>query len=216
MNSERKPEKRCCDPEEQLNEDEVSQAMAVDEMVNDYLLRTRRIWIAGVINESTATHVCSYLQMFSLLDDPIYLYINSPGGCVSSGYAIIDQIQACKCPIYTIVRGQAYSMSAIIAAFGSKGRRYISQNSSMMLHSVVVQSPADTIDRHVSMMNFAQDDYTRKVKALARRTKVTPKQLLAAMNETKWMSSQQAIKMGLVDGIWTPQLERSLNGRKRK
>lgn len=203
-----------CNTDEQQSEVEISSTIMVDEMVEDYLLRTRRIWIAGEVTESMAIHVCSYLQMFSLTNKPIYLYIHSPGGCVSSGYAIIDQMQACKCDIYTVVKGHAHSMGAIIAAFGKKGCRYAAPNSSMMLHSMMMYSQPDTIDRHSVMVDFVQDDYVRKVKMLARRTKLTSKRLLLLMNETKWMSPKQAIKIGLIDGIWTPQLERSLNESK--
>jgi len=188
---------------------------SVDEMLDDYMLRTRRLWLVGEINELMATSICSYLQMFSLVNDPIYLYINSPGGCVASGYAIIDQMIACTCPVYTVVRGQAHSMGAIIAAFGTINCRYASPNSSMMLHSMIVHGIPDTINKQMNMMNFAHNDYISKIAALARRTKMTQKQLLAITEETKWMSPKQAIGIGLVDGIWTPKMERLLNGQKK-
>jgi len=185
MKFDKKRGKKNCEPSEQEPPVEIMQSLAVDEMVEDYLLRTRRIWIVGEINEMMATHVCSYLQMFSLLDDPIYLYINSPGGCVSSGYAIIDQMQSCICPIYTVVKGQAHSMAAMITAFGTNGCRYASPNSSMMLHSMIIHSPPDSIDRHSTMLDFVKEDYVRKINGLARRTKMSPKQLMSVMDETR-------------------------------
>lgn len=204
-----------CDSVEQSDQDITPTFVApLDELLDDYMLRTRRLWIVGEINEFMATSVCSYLQMLSLINDPIYLYINSPGGCVASGYAIIDQILACKSPVYTIVRGQAQSMGAIIAAFGSKGHRYISPNSSMMLHAMIIHYPPDTIDKHIGMIDFAKNDYISKVTSLARRMKISKKQLLASMEATQWMSPKHAIKIGLVDHIWTSKMERSLNGDK--
>jgi len=139
------------------------------------------------------------------------MYINSPGGCLSSGYAIIDQMLACRYPIYTIIRGQGHSMGAMIAAFGTKGHRYATPNSSIMLHSVIIQNPPDSIDRHTAMMNYLIEDSNRKVANLAKRLKLTTKQLTELMNTTKWMSPKQAIKIGLIDGIWTPRLERSVS-----
>ena len=150
--------------------------------------------------------------MFSLKKEPVYLYINSQGGCLSSGYAIIDQMLACRCPIYTIVRGQAHSMGAMIAAFGTKGYRYSTPNSSIMLHSVVIQTPPESIDRHTRMINYAKEDYLRKVTNLAKRLKLTAKQLTELMNQTEWMSPKQAIKVGLIDGIWTPRMEQAVDG----
>jgi len=183
----------------------------LDELVDEFLLQTRRLLVVGEINEISSTYICSYLQLFSLTKDPVYMYINSPGGCLSSGYAIIDQMLACRYPIYTIIRGQGHSMGAMIAAFGTKGHRYATPNSSIMLHSVIIQNPPDSIDRHTAMMNYLIEDSNRKVANLAKRLKLTTKQLTELMNTTKWMSPKQAIKIGLIDGIWTPRLERSVS-----
>ena len=151
------------------------------------------------------------MQAFALGKDPIYLYINSPGGCLASGYAIIDQMLACRCPIYTIIRGQAHSMGAIVAAFGEKGHRYSMPNSSIMLHSVVIQNPPDAIGHYTEMFGYIQEDYHRKVINLAKRLKLTTNQLIELMDQTKWMSPKQAIKIGLIDGIWTPRMERAVD-----
>lgn len=190
---------------------ETSNPLQFDIIVEDFLIQTRRILLIGEIDEMASTYICSYLQLLSLKKQPIYLYINSPGGCLSSGYAIIDQMLACNCPVYTIVRGQAHSMGAIIAAFGKRGHRYSTPNSSMMLHSVTIQSPPDSIENHTSMIDYIKADYDRKVRSLAKRLKLTPTQLTKIMNETLWMSPKHAIKIGLIDHIWTPSMERTIN-----
>lgn len=186
-------------------------SIQLDEMIEDFLIRTRRILVVGEINEIASTHICSYLQLFSLRPDPAYMYINSPGGCLTSGYAIIDQMLACRCPIYTIIRGQGYSMAAVIAAFGQKGHRYSTPNSSLMLHSIVVQNASDSIERHSKMTEYIEADYRKKVAVLARRMKITAKKLMELMEKTQWMSPKQAMKIGLIDGIWTPSKERALD-----
>jgi len=192
-------------------EPELAMPIQLDEIVEEFMVRTRRLLVVGEINEIASTHICSYLQLFSLRKEPVYMYINSPGGCLASGYAIIDQMLACRCPIHTIVRGQSHSMAAMIAAFGAKGHRYATPNSSMMLHSVIIQSSPDSIERHGQMTGYLEEDYKRKVAALARRMKVTTKQLLQLMSETKWMSPQQAVKVGMIDGIWTPRMEQAVS-----
>lgn len=186
--------------------------LRLDEIVEDFLTQTRRLLLVGEINEISSTHICSYLQVFSLTKEPIYMYINSQGGCLASGYAIIDQMLACRCPIYTIVRGQAHSMAAMITAFGAKGHRYATPNSSMMLHSLIVQNPPEAIDRQTKAIDYLNRDCHRKIIDLAKRLKLTAKQLTILMNETGWASPKQAIKMGLIDGIWTPRMECAING----
>lgn len=209
MNLSRKQLKSRCEPDVELKTKSI--VSFNDEMVEDFLIRTRRLILIGEIDEIVSTYICSYLQMLSLEKKPIYLYINTPGGCLSSGYAIIDQMLACSCPIYTIVRGQAHSMGAIIAAFGQKGHRYSTLNSSLMLHSIIVQSPYDQIEQCTAMIDYVKFDYREKIANFAKRLKFSPKQLTNAMKDTLWMSPRDAIKIGLIDGIWTPQMEQSIN-----
>jgi ATP-dependent Clp protease protease subunit len=192
-------------------EEEAYVPIPLEEIIEDFLVSTRRLLVVGDINEISATHICSYLQLFSLLNQPVYMYIHSSGGCLASGYAIIDQMLACSCPIYTIVRGQAYSMGAIIAAFGTKGCRFATPNASLMLHSLILQPTSDSIERHRQMTKYLETDYQHKITNLAKQLKITRKQLLSLMQETRWMSAKQAIQIGLIDGIWTPQMERLIN-----
>jgi len=201
-----------------MSEDECeyeNEQVNVTELAEEILVRTRRLLLTGEITESVSAHICSYLQVFSLVDKPIYMYINSPGGCLSSGYAIIDQMLATPCPIVTIVRGQANSMGAMIAAYGTKNKRFITKNSSMMLHSVILQHPIDSIERHAEMLRYVEADYKQKVTDLSRRTKLSVSKLKELMSKTKWMTPQEAIDVGIVDGIWTPKMEKDINKGKQ-
>lgn len=196
---------------EDVEDEECGGPIFFDEIMEEFMIRTRRVLVIGVINDISSTHICNSLQLLSLNDSPIYMYINSPGGCISSGYAIIDQMLACKCDVYTIVRGQGYSMGAIIAAFGTLGCRYATPNSSMMLHSIIVHSSPSSIEQHNEIAEYLKLDYERKVAGLAKRLKVNKKRLLDLMQKTEWMGPDRAIEVGLIDGIWTPKMERSLN-----
>jgi ATP-dependent Clp protease protease subunit len=186
-------------------------SIPTDDIIENFLLRTRRLLLVGEINEVSSTYVCNYLQGFSLINEPVYMYINSHGGCLASGYAIVDQMLACGCPVYTIVRGQAHSMGAIIAAFGTKGHRYATPNSSIMLHSITIQNPPSSIEHHIEAITYIQNDYRKKITDMAKRLKLNTKQLMELMNETKWMSPKQATEIGLIDKIWTPRMEQTVN-----
>lgn len=195
---------------EQDSHEEPSVVMEASLFVEEVLSKTRRLLLVGEIDEISSTHVCSYLQAFSLTKEPVFMYIHSPGGCMASGYAIIDQMLACSCPVYTIVRGQACSMGAIIAAFGEKGHRYAMPNSFMMMHSAIIQHQPNSLEQTKAMVDYISRDYKSKVADLAKRMKLTKKQLTLLMVETRWMDSKQAIQIGLIDGIWTPRHERAI------
>ena len=203
--------KIACGPEYGEVTEEPARDIHMDELVEDFLIRTRRLLIVGTIDENMSANICSNLQILSLSNAPIFIYINSPGGCLSSGYAIIDQILACKSNIVTIVRGQAYSMAAVIAAFGTKGLRYATANSSFMLHSLIIGMPQDHIEKQSIMIEYLKDDYNKKIANIARRTKLNKRQLSDMMRDTRWMSTGQAKKIGLIDGVWSPKMEQSIN-----
>lgn len=179
-------------------------------MVEDFLIRTRRLLLTGNITETLSTYICSNLQMLSLSPDPIYMYINSLGGCLSSGYAIIDQMCMCRCPVYTIVRGDACSMAAMIVAFGKKGHRYAMPNSSFMLHSAIIQGGSGSIEQVSTMVSHLGRDYCTKTSDLAKRLKIDAKKIRELMKETVWMTPKEAMKIGLIDGVWTSSMERKI------
>lgn len=183
----------------------------LDEIADDLFVQTRRLLLVGEIDDIVSTHICSHLQVLSLKKSPVFMYIDSSGGCMSAGYAIIDQMQSCRCPIYTVVRGRAHSMGAIIAAYGQKGHRHAMPNSSLMLHSMIIDGPPESIERHMSMTEYFEEDYMNKVADLAKRLKINKTTLAEIMNETIWMSPKSAIKIGLIDSIWTSKMEQEVS-----
>jgi ATP-dependent Clp endopeptidase proteolytic subunit ClpP len=201
----------CEEDKKDSREPEGTMPIHLDTIVEDFLARTRRLLLVGEINEIASTHVCSYLQVYSTGTAPVYMYINSPGGCIAAGYAIVDQMLACRCPIVTIVRGQAHSMGAMIAAYGQKGHRFATPNSSLMLHSISIQHAPCPIEQQTGMVDYANMDYHDKVTNLSKRMKINKKKLTDLMGQTMWMSPKQAIKIGLIDGIWTPTKERAVS-----
>jgi len=185
---------------------------SLDRFTEEFLITTRRIQLVGLIDEVTAAHVCGQLQMLDIVGKPIYMYINSTGGCVGSGYAIIDQMLLCKSEIWTITRGQCYSMAAIIAAHGNIGRRYATKNSSFMIHSMLLQTTLSAIEDHVTMTKYLEKDYRFKVKELCDRMKISEKKLKKMLSDNSWLTPKEAMKIGLIDGIWQPEIEQNIRG----
>ena len=101
------------------------------------LLKDRIIILSGEINDSLASIVVSeLLYLDSLNHDDIYLYINSPGGSVTSGLAIYDTMNFIKSDVRTIVVGMAASMGAFLLSSGAKGKRCALKNAEVMIHQV--------------------------------------------------------------------------------
>jgi len=104
--------------------------------VRSYLLNKKRtIHLNSAIDEDVALNVCDAIDFLSdKSSDDIIIVLNSPGGNVSDGLSILDAIQACECNIVTIATGIAASMGAFLVAAGTKGKRYATPNSKILLH----------------------------------------------------------------------------------
>lgn len=187
--------------------------LSIDPKIEDCLLATRRVELIGEIDEYTAVYVNSHLRCFALEDPklPVYIYISSPGGELSCGYSIVDQIMLSPFKIYTIVQGQAHSMAAIIAAYGTKGCRFATENSSLMIHSVLLSSTTDSIMPHKQSVDHLYADYQQKIAQLSKRTKLNYTKMFALMEKTHWMNPKEAMKIGMIDGVWTKTMEQAVN-----
>jgi len=171
-------------------------------------ITTRRILLTGEISEGMAAYATSHLQFFSMNPNlPVFIYINSPGGDLFSGYSIIDQISLSRFPIFTIVRGQAVSMAAVIAAYGSPKCRFMTKNSCMMIHPTCLYGIAEGINSH--------KDYVKKFQLLSTRLKIGKTALKKLSDGTHWMTPKQAIKIGMVDGTWTKRHEAEVDSLRR-
>lgn len=193
------------------HEEEASPLVFSLDSVDEVLINSRRILLIGEILDMSAAYITSLLQYFAQSQEEVYLYINSPGGDLFAGYSIVDQMMLSPFPITTIVRGNASSMAAIIAAHGTEGKRYITENSSMMLHSIQLTTNTDSINKHASMVDYYRDYYNEKVKELSQRTKATYDHLRQMMEQEYWLSPQKAIHIGLVDKIWTKTEESNID-----
>ena len=166
------------------------------------LLKERIIFLGTGIDDYVSSLIIAQL-LFLEADDPkkdIYMYINSPGGVITSGMGIIDTMNYIKPDIATICVGQAASMAAVILASGTKGKRSALENSRIMIHQPLggVQGQATDIEIHTKEILFLKQ---RLNTILSQSTGKTIKTIENDTNRDNFMSSKEAISYGIIDQI---------------
>ena len=168
------------------------------------LLKERIIFLGTGIDDHVSSLVIAQL-LFLEADDPkkdIYMYVNSPGGVITSGMGIIDTMNYIKPDIATICVGQAASMAAVILSAGTKGKRSALKNSRIMIHQPLggVQGQATDIEIHTKEILFLKE---RLNTILSKNTGKTTKAIEKDTNRDNFMSSKEAIDYGIIDQIVT-------------
>ena len=165
------------------------------------LLEDRIIFLSGEINDQTANLIISeLLYLYAKNHDDIYMYINSPGGSVTSGMAIYDTMNYIKSDVKTICVGLAASMAAFLLSSGTKGKRCALKNADIMIHQ-----PLGGIKGQASDMKIACDRIM-KIKAklnhiLAANTNQPLKKITKDTDRDYYLNSDEAKKYGLIDQI---------------
>ena len=166
------------------------------------LLRERIIFLGTPIDDNVANLVIAQL-LFLEQDDStkdISLYVNSPGGFITSGLAIYDTVQFIRPDVATYVIGQAASMAAVLVAGGTKGKRYALPNSTLLIHQPMggYEGQASDIEIHAKEVQRLK---ARLIEIRARHTGQTPKKIMADSDRDNFIPADEAIKYGLVDKI---------------
>ena len=169
------------------------------------LLQDRIIILSNEVNDDIASLVVSQL-LFLESQDPnkdISLYINSPGGSVSAGFAIYDTMNYVKCDVSTICMGLAASMGAFLLAGGAKGKRLALPNAEIMIHQPLIggkglSGPAADIQIASEQMQKTKQRLTR---LLSENTGRTVDEVAAATERDNFMSAREALAFGLIDRI---------------
>jgi ATP-dependent Clp protease protease subunit len=166
------------------------------------LLKDRIIFVGTVIDDYVANVVIAQL-LFLQTEDPdkdIHIYINTPGGLVSSGLAIYDTMQYVKPAIATYCIGQAASMGSLLLAAGTKGKRYALPHSRIMLHQPMggFQGQATDIEIHAREILRVKETLNR---ILANHTGQTIEKIQADTDRDFFMSGDEAKEYGLVDEV---------------
>lgn len=170
------------------------------------LLKERIVMVSGTVDEDMAYIVVSQLlHLASLSDDPIMMYINSPGGSVMDGLPIIDTMKAIKPKVGTLVTGLAASMGAALLSSGEPGMRYALPNSQIMVHQVSSGTRGHVEDMRISY-EHAMFLNTLLMQMIASNCGMTHKQLLEVADRDKWITSKEGLefgKKGIIDKIVT-------------
>ena len=170
--------------------------------IEDMLLENRIIFLAGPINERTASIVIMrllYLQSIKQ-DQMINLYINSPGGLVDQTLAIYDTMQFLGCDVATYCIGQAASGAAIVLAAGTKGQRYALPNAKVMLHQPYSGITGQAEDIRIQAEEILKDKKLLNA-ILAKHTGQDPEKIAREIERDRYMNAQEALAYGLVDEI---------------
>ena len=144
-------------------------------------------------------------MLFLESEDPkkdIYMYINSPGGVITSGLSILDTMNYLKCDVSTVCFGQAASMGAVLLSCGSKGKRFALPNSRVMIHQPLGGARGQATDIEIQ----AKEILTLKEKLnkiLAEKTNQSLKKIASDTERDYFMNAEEAVKYGLVDEVLT-------------
>lgn len=165
------------------------------------LLESRIIFINGEINDSLSNLVISeLLYLDSLNKNDIDIYINSPGGSVTSGLAIIDTMNFIKSDVRTIVTGMAASMASLILASGEKGKRCSLKNSEVMIHQPLGNTSGQATD---ILIQAKRIENKKKLlnKMLSTLTGQTLKKVELDTERDTYLDSSKALEYGIIDSI---------------
>jgi len=170
------------------------------------LLNERIIFLGGPIDDYTANLIIAQLLYLDHTDSKkdVYLYINSPGGSVTAGLAIIDTMNFIKSDVSTICVGIAASMGALILSSGQKGKRFSLPNSEVMIHQVMGGTEGQASDIAINAKHILRTKDTLN-KILAQNTNKKIDQVEKDSDRDYWMTSDEAKKYGIVDDIISKQ-----------
>ena len=168
------------------------------------LLKDRIVFLDGEIHDGSADIVIAQLLFLESVDPEkdVNLYINSPGGSVTSGLAIYDTIQYIRPDVVTICMGQAASMAAILLAAGAQGKRYALPSSRVLVHQ-----PWGGVSGQATDIGIQAREIVRLKKMLisyfAKHTGKADKEVEKDMERDRFMSAVEAVEYGLVDEVFT-------------
>lgn len=166
------------------------------------LLKDRIVFLGGSIDDHMANLVIAQL-LFLEAEDPdkdIHLYINSPGGVVTSGMAIYDTMRYIKAPVSTICVGQAASMAALLLASGEKGKRFSLTNSRIMIHQPMGGYQGQATDIHIHAQEILRMKQTLN-QILADHSGQSFEKVAADTERDYFMSGEEAKSYGIIDDI---------------
>ena len=173
----------------------------LQDVIDAKILNERKVFLWGQVDDNSAKQVIERLLYLELMqpEKEIQLIINSPGGYVTSGFAIYDTMKSITSPISTICSGLAASMGSILLSAGEKGRRFVLPHARVMIHQPSGGAGGTASDIEIQMDEIIK---TRKIGAeiLANNCDKSVEQIMQDFNRDYWMSAEEAVAYGIVDG----------------
>lgn len=170
------------------------------------LLKDRIVMVQGQVEDTMANAIVAQLLFLDAQDNTkdIYIYINTPGGSVSAGLAIIDTMNFIKSPVQTIVMGIAASMGTIIASSGTKGKRFMLPNAEYMIHQPMGGTGGGTqqTDMAIAAQHLLKTR-ERLEQILADNSNRTLEQIHKDAERDYWMTAEETLEYGFIDAIMT-------------
>lgn len=168
------------------------------------LLRDRAIFLNGEVNDEVAGSIVAQLLYLEAEDSEadINMYINSPGGVITSGLAIYDTMNFIKCDVRTICVGQACSMGAFLLSAGAKGKRFSLPNSTIMIHQPLGGAQGQATDIEITAKHIV--DLKKKlneIMALHSNGKTSYDKMVELTDRDNFLTPSQALEIGIIDEI---------------
>ena len=179
----------------------MSTQIKIQNAIDGKLIEERKVFLWGMVDDDSAKHVIERLMYLDALETKdIHLYINSPGGYVTSGFAIYDCMKSLKSDVSTICTGFAASMGSIILSAGEKGKRYIQPHARVMIHqpSGGARGPASDIEITAKEIIITKE---LSAQLLADNCGQTFDKVMKDFNRDHWMGADESVAYGIVDAV---------------
>ena len=170
---------------------------------NKKFLEQRKIFFWGVVHDNSAKEIVNKLLYLDAVKpgEEIKLFINSPGGVVTSGMVIYDTMKMISSPVSTICMGMAASMGSILLSGGTKGKRYIYPHGEVMIHQPSIGGAQGTSADLEILANQIAKTKELGAKILADNCGKSLDQVMKDFDRDYWMNAQEALAYGIVDGV---------------
>jgi ATP-dependent Clp protease protease subunit len=191
-----------CEDDEKASE----KKSRLDDKIDDALLKARRLFFSDAVTSETARDAIRKLWYLELTDPgkPILFVINSPGGSVDAGFAIVDQVKMITSPVITLVTGLAASMGSILMLCGQKKQRYATPNARIMIHQPriggAIQGQATDLAIHAKEIIKTRN---KIIEMYVEATGKDFKEVEKAIDRDTWLSAEEAKKWGLITSVAT-------------
>ena len=176
--------------------------MGLDDNVYQRLLRERIVWLGSEVRDDNANAICAKILLLAA-EDPdkdIYLYINSPGGSITAGMAIYDTMQFVRPDVVTVGMGMAASMGQFLLSSGTKGKRYATPHTRVLMHQPLGGLGGTATDIRIQadlILSMKQ----QLAELIAEQTGKSVEQIHADSDRDHWFTAAEALEYGFIDKI---------------